>query len=101
MLEENLKRVFTILHTKWTDIILAKMGGDSKYEAIERDQDVIGMLKLIKGVMFKSDKKKELTHAMWKAYVSVFWCRQHKFETNQEYFERFKNATRVMTKHDG
>ena len=45
------------------------MGGDSKYEAIKRDQDVIGMLKLIKGVMFKSDEKKELTHLMWKAYV--------------------------------
>ena len=28
-------------------------------------------------------------------------CRQHKFETNQEYFERFKNATGVITQYDG
>ena len=77
------------------------MGGDSKYEAIESEQDVIGMLKLIKGVIFKFDGNKELTHTMWEDYVSVFRRRQYKFETNQEYFERFKNATRVMTKYDG
>ena len=30
------------------------------------------MLNIIKGVMFKFDGNKELTHAMWEVYVSVF-----------------------------
>ena len=38
---------------------------------------------------------------MQEVYMSVFWCRQKKFETNQEYFERFKNATGVITQYDG
>ena len=54
------------------------MRGDSKDESIEYKKDVIEMLKLIKGVMFKLDGNKELTHAMWGAYMSVFQFRQHK-----------------------
>ena len=86
MQEENLKMAFTILHVRCTESIFSKMGGDSKYEAIKRDQDVIDMLKLIKGIIFKFNVNKELAHRMWEAYLSVFGCRQQKFETNQEYF---------------
>ena len=59
------------------------------------------MLKVINGVMFKFYGNKELTHAMWEAYVSVFRCRQQKFVTNQEYFERFKNSTSIITQYEG
>ena len=86
MQEENLKMAFTILHVRCTESIFSKMGGDSKYEAIKRDQDVIDMLNLIKGIIFKFNVNKELAHRMWEAYVSVFGCRQQTFETNQEYF---------------
>ena len=48
ILEENLKSSFTILHGKCTEIPLVNFGGDRKYEAIERDQDIIEILKLIK-----------------------------------------------------
>ena len=58
MLEENLERAFTIIHGQCTEILLTKLGGDKKYEAIERDQYVIGILNLIKGVMFKFDGNK-------------------------------------------
>ena len=54
------------------------------------------MLKLIKEFMFKFDKNKELTHTMWEAYVSVLQCSQKKFETNQELFKSFNNATRAI-----
>ena len=50
------------------------------------------MMNLIKGVMFKFDGNKELIYAMWEAYVSVFWCRKHKFETNKENF----SASRII-----
>ena len=50
--------------------------------------------------MFKSDGNKELTHAMWEAYVSVFLCMQQRFETDQEFFERFKNFMRVITQYE-
>ena len=33
--------------------------------------------------------------------MSVLRCRQQKFETNQDYFEHFKNATNVITQYDG
>ena len=59
------------------------------------------MLKLIKGVMFKFDVNKKLTHEMWEAYESVFRFRQQKFGTNQDFFERFKNSTSVLTEYDG
>ena len=55
------------------------------------------MLKLIKGFMFKFNGNKELTHAIWEAYMSVIQFRQQKFEKNQEYFEHFKNSTIVIT----
>ena len=72
MLEENLKRASTILHGQFTESILDKLGGDSKYEAINRDQEVIGILNLINGFMFKLDGNKGLTQAMCEEYVSVF-----------------------------
>ena len=34
MLEENTKMAFTIIHGKYTDSLVAKLGGDRKYEAI-------------------------------------------------------------------
>ena len=77
------------------------MGSYRKYEAIERNQGAIEIMKLINGVMFKFDGNKELTKTMWEAYVSVFRCRQKKFEKNQEFFERFKNSTRIITQYDG
>ena len=101
MLEENLKRLFTIIHGKFAESLLSKLVWDSKYEAINHDQDVIVMLKLIKGVMFKFNGIKELTDAIWEAYLSVFRCRQHKFETNEDYFERFNNSMSVITQYDG
>ena len=72
MMEDNLKRVFKILHGQCTESLLENMGVDYKYEAIERNQDVIGMRKIIKGVMFKLDRNKEFTHTVWESYVSVF-----------------------------
>ena len=68
-MEENMKRMFTIIHRQCTEILPDNLGGDIKYEAIKLDQDVIGMLKIIKGVMFKFDRNKELTHVMWEDYV--------------------------------
>ena len=64
ILEENLKKAFTVLHVQCTESILANLGVDCKYESIERDQDVIGMLKLITGVVFKLTINKEITNAM-------------------------------------
>ena len=83
ILEENLKRVFTILHGQYIRSLLAKLEGDKKYECINSNQDVIEILKLIKGVIFKFDSNKKLTHTMWEVYVSVLQCRQKKFEKNQ------------------
>ena len=57
-MEKNLKMVLKILHGQCTESLLTKLGGDSKYESIERDQYVIGILNLIKGVMFKFDGNK-------------------------------------------
>ena len=67
ILENNPKRVFTILHGQCTESLLNSMGGYIKHEAIEHDKDVIGTLKLIKGVMFKLDGNKEVIHALWEA----------------------------------
>ena len=100
ILEENLKRVFTILYGKFTESILAKKGGDRKYEAIKKDQYVIEMLKLIKGVMIKFEGNKEITHGMWEAYMAVIRFSQQKFETNQEFFERFKNSASFITQYE-
>ena len=71
-MEENLKRAFTILHGQCTEIPLVKLGWDRKYEAIHCDQDIIEILMLIKGFMFKFEGNKGLTHMMWEAYASVF-----------------------------
>ena len=51
--------------------------------------------------MFRFDRNTELTHAMWETCTSVFQYRQYKFGRNQELFERFKNATSVITQYDG
>ena len=53
ILEDNLKRAFTILQGQCTESLIDKLEGNSKYEFIESNQDVIGMMKVIKGVMLK------------------------------------------------
>ena len=47
ILAENLNRAFTILHVQCNESLFDKLGGDRKYEAIECEQDLIEMLKLI------------------------------------------------------
>ena len=71
-MEENLKNMFKIIRGQCTESLIANIVEDKKYEAIKHDQDVIGILKLIKGVVFKSDINKELIHAIWGAYMTVF-----------------------------
>ena len=75
-MEEKMKSEFTILHGQCTESLISKIRGDSKYESTEHDQDVIIIMKLINGVIFKFDKNKELAHVIWEAYVPVFQCRQ-------------------------
>ena len=41
ILEDKQKRAFKILHGQCTESLLKNMGVDYKYEAIERNQDVI------------------------------------------------------------
>ena len=65
IIEENTKREFTILRIQCTYSLLTKLGEDMNYKFIERDQYVIKILKLVKGVMFKFDWNKELTHRIW------------------------------------
>ena len=86
-MEEKLKKAFSIIYGQYIEIILVSMIGYIKYEAIKHDQEVIRIMKLIKGLMYKFDEKQELTHAMWEEYVLLFRCRQYKFETNQEYLD--------------
>ena len=52
ILEENLKRAFTIFCRQCTESIFSNMRRDRKYEAIESDQEIIGMLKIIKEVNY-------------------------------------------------
>ena len=40
------------------------------------------MLNLVIGIMFKLYRKKDLNKTTWEAYMSVFRCREQKFETN-------------------
>ena len=42
-----------------------KSGGGRKYDSIKCDQDFIGILRLVKELVFNFDGNKELTHAMW------------------------------------
>ena len=69
---ENLTILFRILHWQCTEILVTNLGGYINYESIDRDQYLIGILKLVKGFMFKFVENKEQTHVIWEAYVSMF-----------------------------
>ena len=51
---------------------LSQSGGDRKYKSIEREQNVIGILSIVKGAMFKFYRNKELVHIMWEPYMLLF-----------------------------
>ena len=66
--EHHCTNMYTTLgHGYWSIIIIRRRmhrdtpfqaGGDSKYDSIERNQDMIGMLISVKGVMFNFDGNK-------------------------------------------
>ena len=64
--------LFTIIHGKCTDSLHFKLGGDIKYYYTKRNQDKIGMLRIVKRVMLKFEGNKELYHIMWEGYKLMF-----------------------------
>ena len=80
---------------------LPSWGVIEKTEDIEHNKDIIEMMKNIKEVLFKFDRNKELTDAMCGSYMAVLRYMQQEFETNQEFFGRFKNFTSNITQYDG
>ena len=78
-----------------------KSGGGRKYDSIKCDQDFIGILRLVKELVFNFDGNKELTHAMWESYASLFQCRQHIFDMNQKFSDRFNKSASIIIQYDG
>ena len=100
MLDENMNMEFTILQKQFTDSFLSKMVRDRKYDSVKRDQDVIGVMRLVKGVMLKFDRKTELIHTMWEDYVLILIYKQHSFEINQKLFEKHNSTYSVIIQYD-
>jgi hypothetical protein len=74
----------------------AKLEGFSEYEAIARDFNTIGLIKLIKSTVYKFQSQRHPGLLIHTAKRHFYLLEQEKHATNNDYLDMFSNNTDVI-----
>jgi hypothetical protein len=99
-MNEALEKVFPLILGQCTDSMRAKLEGFNEYEAIARDFNTIGLIKLIKSTVYKFQSQRHPGLSIHTAKRHFYLLKQDKHTGNNDYLDMFSNNTDVI-KHIG
>lgn len=100
-LEDNMKRAFTVAVGQCTELTTAKLHGTSNWTKINKDLDLIELLKLVKELMQKFEEHKYEVLALHSALKRLYLFKQGSEMTNEKFLERFKTLADVVDERGG
>ena len=100
LLESNLESVYALIKGQSSKPILEKVEAQQGYAAVHRARDPMGLLELIKGVMFNYNSKKYRVMSLI-AIIKPDLISQTKYMTDSDYLEKFRTQLDVLKSAGG
>lgn len=94
-LADNNRRLFDVVLSQCSETLRTKLEGETSYKNLATASDGIGLIKLIKTMLFNFQNNEHLAAAIHAAKRRFYTFSQQKL-TCREYFERFKNIVEVI-----
>jgi hypothetical protein len=100
-LENECKKLYTIILGQCTNYMTAKLKALSNFKDMHMDKNPVKLLKAIKGLTFKFDNEKEYEMSLVEAVDKLYRTYQTKDMTNTQFFDRFNNLVDVIEHYGG
>ena len=95
-LEENIKSLYSLVLGQCTDIMRQKIEADPDFDDYSKERDGLSLLVTIKKICFNFQSQKYSPQSIHEAMRKFYSTYQGQRTTNQEYYEKFKNAVEVV-----
>ena len=82
-------KVFTTIYAHCDEPMKNRLDGMSEYRTLDKNRDVVGVLKLIKELAYRANEKKYPARQSVSLMKKLFKMRQEETETLTEYYKRF------------
>ena len=89
--ECNLKQTHSIAMGKCAESMRQKLEAEPGYESVKAEADVIGILRLIKRLMYNYQSHKYSSQAVHEALRNFYTLQQGRHADNQEYLQQFQS----------
>ncbi len=100
-LEDNVKRAYALVYDQCSPALQTKLKGQDDYNNVEANQDVVGLMELIRGICCKYDASSEPVMSLVQAKRRVYTCYQGQKQTNDEYAEELEAYADVVEAYGG
>jgi hypothetical protein len=95
-MEEGIEKVFPLILGQCTNSTSEKLKGFDTYDSISSSFDTIGLLKLIKSMVYKFRSQRHPALSIHQAKRKLYMIKQERHVTNSTYLEQFTNNTGVI-----
>lgn len=100
-LEDNAKQAYALIYDQFSPALQTKLKGQESYNDVETNQDVVGLMELIRGICCKYDTSCEPVMLLVQAKRRVYTCYQGQKQTNDEYAEELEAYADVVEAYGG
>ena len=90
--KENLKTIYSLVWGQCTDALCAKLEGLETHETLAQRGDSLGLLQVIKGVVYNFQDQKYQQQSLDDATRHFYTMYQGKYTTTQAFLEQFQNV---------
>ena len=99
-LHSNLQKVYSLVLRQCTELLQSKLKQHADWAMLQHDQDVLSLLKVIKGICYKFEDQKYVPLALNNAKHALFNLQQGSMSCS-DYLEWFCNLMDVVTTYKG
>ncbi len=99
-LDENIQKAYSLMLGQCTELLKSKLKQAGNWATVSAAMDVLGLMTLIKGIVYKFEDQKYLPLAIHQAKANFYSFRQGTL-TNAEYLDKFNNLVDIATSFEG
>jgi hypothetical protein len=100
-IEDNVRKVYSLIWGQCTDFMKSKLETIPNFQAISDSQDVLELLKEMKGFIYKFDNENYTAQSLVEAMDKLHHLYQGKYMTNSQFLEQFKSMVAVIEHYGG
>lgn len=99
--ESNLKKAYGLIYGQCSPNLDQNLQTQQNWEDIDSRADVLGLMDMMKSLIFKYDDNKHPYHSLSKAVVDFHWLYQKDNQRDEDFLKEFKAAYEVVHLNGG